>query len=75
MANVNLKDIRIAKSALTDTVYAGFVEKQGTCWRNKIDVTNDFLRAVVDRWHGCSQNIICPDGSTFTVTVKQVHGL
>ena len=53
--------IRVAKSAMTDRIYAGRVCRDGMTWRaGKADVTSDVLKAVVD--------LITP-GHTLTVSV------
>ena len=54
--------IRVAKSAMTDRIFAGRVLKDGMTWgAGKTDVTSDVLKAVVD--------LITP-GHTLTVSVN-----
>lgn len=45
-----MSNIRVANSALTNTIYAGTVTKNQMWGKNKTDVTIDCLMAVVD--HG-----------------------
>lgn len=65
-----MKNLRLAKSAITDNVFAGYVNKDGATWNRKKDVTNDFLKAVIDRWDGFEEDIITPTGKKYTVSVR-----
>lgn len=69
---MELAKIRIAKSGLTETVYAGYLSKDGTTWKQKVDVTNDFFKAVIDWWEGNSQKIVCENGDLFEITVLKI---
>ena len=45
-----MKDLRVACSPLTGTIFGGKVCKDGVTWRdNKKDVTNDVLKAIIDK--------------------------
>lgn len=70
--NWNISDIRIAKSGLTDNVYAGMISSDGTTWLQKKDVTTDFITAVLHRWAGFSQTINASDGKSYRITVKKI---
>lgn len=69
---MNLKNIHIAKSALTDDIYAGYVNKDGQTWRDKKNVTSEFLAAVVARWNGYKQMITVSNGKRYEVAVREV---
>jgi len=69
---MSIENIRIAKSALTDTIYAGYTDKSGITWKTKKDVTDDFLAAVIDRFSGFSETITCSDGKTYEIQVKEI---
>lgn len=45
-----MKNIRVATSILTKTIYAGKINKEGTYFLSdkKVDVTSDVLKAVID---------------------------
>lgn len=45
-------NIKIAVSPLTNTIYAGKVNKKGTEWLDKIDVTEVVLSAVAQYMDG-----------------------
>lgn len=48
---VELEKIRLAKSALTDEVFAGTLKTNKIIvWKNKVNVTNDFIQAIIDRF-------------------------
>lgn len=69
---MSLKTIHIGCSPLTDTVYAGYLNKDGQTWCDKVDVTNDFLAAVISRWAGYEQTIVGSNGKRYQVTVREV---
>ncbi len=69
---MDLTSIRIAKSALTDNVYAGFLDKDQISWLEKVDITNDFLKAVIERWAGFGQILNSSYGKSYYITVKEV---
>jgi len=49
---INLQNIELAKSALTDNVYIGLPEVDEKSWIAKKDITNQFLDAVIKRFNG-----------------------
>ena len=65
-------EIRVAKSAMTDRIYAGRVCKDGMTWRDgKRDVTSDVLKAVVDLITPGHALTISVDGKpAYEITVK-----
>lgn len=64
-------NIRLAKSSLTDNIYAGFLNKAGNQWLSKIDITNDFLKAVIDRFGGYVETIDNGE-EEWEITVKKI---
>lgn len=72
---MSLENLHIAKSALTDTVYVGYINNDGKTWRKKNDVTDEFLTAVVDWWNGCSQEIIASNGKVYKITVERISNV
>jgi len=70
--NMGLENIRIAKSSLTDNIYAGYLSKDKMRWLKKVDVTNDFLQAVIDRWAGFGQTITGSNGKKYRITLKKL---
>lgn len=68
-----LDNVRLAASALTNTVYIGKINKQGTAFSGeKKDVTSDFLKAIVDLYAGYEVDIKDEQGNNYVLTVKKV---
>lgn len=68
---VDLEKINLGHSPLTDRIFAGTSIKPGV-WRNKKDVTNDFLHCVISWWAGHVQEIETADGKIYEITVKEI---
>ena len=72
---IELDDIRIAQSLLSDKVYAGVLapskNKKQPLWKHKVDVTNDFITAVIARWENQTQTISFEDNQ-WEITVKKI---
>lgn len=72
---VELENIRLGHSPLTDKVYAGIIasekNKKQILWKNKQDVTNDFITAVIGRWEGHTE-IIASGDNKWEITVKKI---
>jgi hypothetical protein len=67
-----MSGLRLAKSAITDSVYAGKLNKDGIFFQgNKTDVTNDFIGAVIARWNGYQETIVSGD-KKYVISVKEV---
>lgn len=58
---MGIENLRVAKSALTDEIFAGYVDKTGKGWKTKKNITFDFLNAVIERWE--NQEEIISDGT------------
>ena len=71
---MKLDKLRLAKSALTDKVFIGELNKDGESWAIKRDITNDFLAAIIDRWAGFQEIIKTSDGKIYKITVKRTDG-
>jgi hypothetical protein len=71
---VELDDITLSISPLTDEVFVGITRKgKPNEWKHKKNVTNEFLGAVVTRWKGFKQEIVTSEGKKFEVTVKEIE--
>jgi len=66
-----LENLKIAKGSLTDNIFAGYIDRGGERWRKKIDVTNMFLAAVIQRWAGFSE-IIESGSKRYKITVEEL---
>lgn len=62
MPKVELDKIRLGKSAITDHVYAGIPSRDKQGFTSQTDVTNDFLKAVVERFGGYETVITVSNG-------------
>ena len=72
---VELENIRLGHSPLTDKVFAGIpaiAKKVGpSLWKHKIDITNDFIGCAIARWEGHTEKITLND-SEWEITVKKI---
>lgn len=68
---VDLEKINLGHSPLTDKIFAGTSERPGV-WRQKVDVTNDFIGCVIARWAGMREEIKSSDGKVYEIMVKEV---
>jgi len=66
-----LQNIKLAKSALTDNIYVGYVDKTGKGWKDKKDVTDEFISCVIARWAGFKETLTSSDGDVYEITVKK----
>jgi len=57
---------------LTDTIYAGFIDKDGESWIDKVDVTKDFWKAVIETFVDDSRIITSSNEEKFEVIVRKV---
>ncbi len=64
-------NIRLGVSPITDKIFAGFLNETGNKWLDKKDVTQDFLKVVIDRFGGYSE-IISDDEEHWEITVKKI---
>ena len=71
---MKVEEIRIGKSALSDTIYAGKLDKKGIGFTQKHDITSDFIGAVIARWGGFKETLTCSDGKKYEITVKEIKG-
>ncbi|MFW6026185.1 MAG: DUF7446 family protein [Candidatus Woesearchaeota archaeon] len=69
-----LEDIRLAKSALTDNIYIGKIKDNNYEWKGeKKDVTNDFIKAVIDRFEGYREVIESQNNDKYyMIEVKEI---
>ena len=69
---VELEKLRLGGSPLSDRVYAGTLTPSGKVWREKTDVTNDFLTVAIARWSGKVETIEDEEGKKYEITVKEI---
>ncbi len=68
---VELENIRLGHSELTDHVFAGVKNNKGNMWAQKVDVTNDFIHAVISRWENQKETIQAGE-DVWVITVKNL---
>ena len=71
MPKVNLEDVRIGVSALTEKAQVGVLSKSALVWKHKKEVHNDFLDAVIKMWENQKQTIRNSKGE-WEITVKKI---
>lgn len=71
MSKINLPDLRLGKSPITDEVYAGVLTKKGDKWIKKVNVTNDFITCVIQRWENQTEEIQSGKDK-WEITVKKI---
>ena len=70
---VELDDLKLGISPVTDEVYIGITQKANPEeWKHKKDVTNDFLACAVARWNGYKQEITGSDGQKYLVQITEI---
>ena len=70
---MKIKDVHITKGALGDTIYVCTISKKcSTIMLQKEDRTNEFLRAVIDRWEGYEEVITNNIGERFKISCKRI---
>ena len=68
---VELEKLKMGHSQLTDNIFVGTIIKEGV-WRNKFNMTNEFLFCVIARFEGKTESIIGENGEEWEVTVKKI---
>ncbi len=72
MSKIEINNIKIGKSAITDEIFAGITNKDNMSWKHKVDVTAYFLKAVVDRFCGFTETFRL-GGIKYTVTCRRLN--
>lgn len=68
-----MKNLRLGLGGITDNVYVGRVNKAGTEWLDKQDITNDFLACVIDKFVDNETTITSSTGEKFSVVVAKMN--
>lgn len=66
-----LKDVRLVISPLTGHAIIGVPSKKEGLFKDKWDITNDFLHAVVSRWNGFKETLVAGD-KVYQIHVKEL---
>ena len=68
-----LEDLVLSHSNLTDNIYAGYMDKNKTRFTQKVDITYDFIRAVIFRFRGSREVIHDDFGKKYEIIVRELH--
>ena len=72
---IELENIRLGHSSLTDKVFAGVLapckNEKPLLWKHKKDVTDDFISAVIARWENQTEKITAGDNQ-WEITVRKI---
>jgi hypothetical protein len=68
---VDIEKIRLAKSGMTDKVFAGVMSAKPNVWAHKVDVTNDFISCVIQRWEN-QVEVISAGKDKWEISVKKL---
>jgi hypothetical protein len=68
---VELENIKLGHSSITDRIFAGITNKKGDKWLNKQDVTDTFIGAVISRWENQTETIVSGKDE-WQITVKKL---
>ena len=71
---VDLEKLHLNMSELTNEVFVGTIEpKNKNLWKNKKDVTNEFIACVIQKWKGHKQEFTSrTDGKKYEISVKEI---
>ena len=68
---VELDNIRLGVTALTDSIHAGIPDKDNHSFKHSKVVTSDFIKCLID-WCGNSRRTISGGGKYWEITVKEI---
>ncbi len=70
---VELEDVQINFSSLTDEVFLGVAEKNRPhMWKHKKNVTSNFIACLIARNKGQVHTVTDQDGKSYEITVKEL---
>lgn len=67
---VELDKVTLGYSPLSESVFAGTIIKDGV-WRHKINVTQAFIKCVIQKWEGHTE-IITSGNDQWEIAVKKI---
>ena len=68
---VELDNIRLGVKSLSDRICAGIPNKDNISFKNDVDVTNDFIKCLID-WCGNSKRTISGGGKKYEIIVREI---
>jgi hypothetical protein len=71
MAKVELDNLTLGHSKISDEVFIGIANKDGNRWLKKANVTNSFIGAVISRWEG-KKEIISQGDQKWEISCKKI---
>lgn len=67
---VELEQLRLGMTAIKRRIYIGIPEKDNASFKHQHDVTNDFIKTVID-WCGGYKCTIAGGGKKYEITCKE----
>jgi hypothetical protein len=71
---VDLEKVRLSMTAMTEDVCVGIPDKDNQSFVHKHNVTNDFIKTVID-WCGGYKRTISGGGKKYEITCKEIKKL
>jgi len=68
---VELEKVRLSMTAITEDVCVGIPSKDNKSFEHKHNVTNDFIKTVID-WCGGYKRTITGGGKKYEITCKEI---
>lgn len=70
---VELKDIRLSVSVMSEEVYIGKISKDGVRFTGqKKDITSDFIKAIIDKFKNSTAIVGVKGEQQYRITVEEV---
>jgi hypothetical protein len=73
LKNYTIDELHIAKGAISDNIYAGFLDTTESHFMKKKDITGEFMKAVVDKFAGYEE-VFTLDGKKYRLKLTEIEG-
>lgn len=70
---VDLQKLRLGHSPMSDSIFAGTLARGKRVWLNKVNLTDDFIGCVIDRFGGHETEVEDAEGNKYLITVKKIN--
>lgn len=68
---VDLEKVRLGMTALTEEVFVGIPERDNQSFKHKHNLTNDFIKTVID-WCGGYKRTIVGGGKKYEIICREI---
>ena len=72
LRDYTINELHIAKGALSDNVYAGFLDSTKSHFMKKKDITGEFMQAVVNKFAGYQETFYL-DGKKYIIELTEIE--